>query len=319
MKADNIQAADHSAAERMESPDKRDRKRAKILILFFSGTGNTQFIAEYIRDHLLSTCPDIEYTITLAALEWASPEIVADYDLVCLGFPVYEGRAPANVRDFLESLPVVHDKGAFVFNTKGLAQGRANRSVMTRFSRQGFRPLGSASIIMPASDGISMMLKKDSKKLKEFSTRDFSQVSGADRLVEKIGAAVRMLRQNRNLEGMPRDAAVTVLGFLMTGIFRLMYVAFGDPMKKKLRVTEACNLCGICVEQCPTGNITEEAGRIVFGNKCVLCLRCVNNCPREALQLGKMSVGKGRWHGPGGGYKPLRYKSPRTVASRNGE
>jgi ferredoxin len=282
-----------------------------MLILFFSGTGNTQFIAEYLRDHVLAAgfCPNC--TITLAALEWASADIVETYDLVCLGFPVYEGGPPANVRDFIERLPVVRGKGAFVFNTKGMVQGRANRAVVRGLARKGFRPLGCASLVLPASDGISMLLRKDSRTFRGYLERDFSRVRGADELAARICAALRLLRQNRNVDELPRRTAWTVFGFLSTGVLRLLYRAFGASRARQLRVTYACTRCGQCVTQCPTRNIAMGKTGISFGDRCVLCLRCVNNCPEEAVQVGNSTVGKARWHGPGGGYEPLRYKVPR--------
>jgi ferredoxin len=283
-----------------------------MLILFFSGTGNTQFIAEYLRDHLLAARSISNLTVTLAALEWASVDIVEQHDILCLGFPVYEGRAPGNVRDFIDRLPAARGKGTFVYNTKGAVQGRANRAVVRKLVAKGFRPLGCASLVLPASDGISMLLRKDSKTFLGYLNRDFSRVDGADRLVQRIVVAIRMLQQNLDIDELPRATARTVFGFLTTGVLRLLYLAFGASRARQLRATEACTRCGLCVKQCPTRNIAMEKTGIWFGDRCVLCLRCVNNCPEEAVQVGTYTVGKARWHGPGGGYDPLRYEVPRS-------
>jgi ferredoxin len=314
MKTDKMQTGASRTNEQSGSLEGAARKNVKALIVFFSGTGNTQFIAEYIRDHVLDICPFPNYMITLAAMEWASPAIIDTYDLVCLGYPVYEGRAPKNVRDFIERLPVIHDKGVFVFNTKGLAQGRANRSIMLRLVGKGFRSLGCASLVLPASDAISMFLKKDSRKFREYLHQDFSRIDDVDKLVAQISAAIRILQENRDMHDIPCQSAVTILGFFITGLFRLLYLAFGRSMAKRLHTTEACTRCGLCAEQCPIGNITKDEQGISFGDRCILCLRCVNNCPQEAVQVGNLSIGKARWHGPGGGYKPLRYKTPKTFA-----
>jgi flavodoxin len=94
------------------------RTDVKVLMVFFSGTGDTQFVSEHIKDHVLDACSFSNREITLTALEWSSPpSSIGGYDLVCLGFPVYKGGAPKNVRDFIDRLPGVQDKGAFVFNT----------------------------------------------------------------------------------------------------------------------------------------------------------------------------------------------------------
>jgi ferredoxin len=44
--------------------------------------------------------------------------------------------------------------------------------------------------------------------------------------------------------------------------------------------TDACNGCGICEQNCPTGAIRRGKP----GRKCIRCLRCVTNCPRNALR-----------------------------------
>ena len=35
-------------------------------------------------------------------------------------------------------------------------------------------------------------------------------------------------------------------------------------------------------------------------------MRCIHQCPQEAVQIGRGTVGKFRWRGSGGDFKPLR-------------
>jgi ferredoxin len=42
-------------------------------------------------------------------------------------------------------------------------------------------------------------------------------------------------------------------------------------------------LCGKCVRECPTGNISISNENIIFGNKCTFCMRCVYICPEKAI------------------------------------
>ncbi len=52
---------------------------------------------------------------------------------------------------------------------------------------------------------------------------------------------------------------------------------------KYLIASDLCNLCGKCIKECPTRNISEHNEEIIFGNKCTFCLRCVYNCPERAI------------------------------------
>ena len=54
-----------------------------------------------------------------------------------------------------------------------------------------------------------------------------------------------------------------------------------DP--KGFAVSPGCIHCGRCLAGCPTGNITEQAGRITFGPDCWFCLACLHNCPVHAI------------------------------------
>jgi ferredoxin len=57
-----------------------------------------------------------------------------------------------------------------------------------------------------------------------------------------------------------------------------------------IRITEDCTGCGLCVKNCPEGNITLQAGRPIFGNTCVMCFRCVYACPKHAMQTNNFMV-----------------------------
>lgn len=311
MKTRHITPVTRETGNAGDLPNHTGRSHIKLLFLFFSGTGNTQFIAEYLKNRVLECCRS-DYSITLAALEWTHPDIIKDCDLLCLGYPVYEGRAPENVREFIKQLPVIRDKGVFVYNTKGMAEGTANWSVIRRLERKGFRSLGYCSQVMPASDGISMMLKKDSGTFLKYLARDFTHIEKADKLAAQICNVIRLLQEQRDIRSVPRRAPLKIGGFLTTGIFRLLYKTIGTAMVKKMRVTDQCTLCGLCVKQCPEQNIINDNHSIRFGNHCVFCLRCINNCPGEAVQVGNVSVNKARWHGPCSGYKPLLYKTPQV-------
>ena len=47
---------------------------------------------------------------------------------------------------------------------------------------------------------------------------------------------------------------------------------------------DTCTACGLCIEQCPTGNIVQdEEGRPVWGRNCLLCLNCEMKCPQDSI------------------------------------
>ncbi|HUT54180.1 MAG TPA: 4Fe-4S binding protein [bacterium] len=59
----------------------------------------------------------------------------------------------------------------------------------------------------------------------------------------------------------------------------------------ELRVTDACEGCGTCVEQCFVQAIRLEDGRAVITEMCKGCGRCAEACPHGAIEL-KMDVAR---------------------------
>jgi flavodoxin len=107
----------------------------KLIILYFSGTGNTDYVAHYLAklDHL-----PIE--IELRSVERQPAEKLTDFDVLAVGFPVYECESPRSFRAYLERLAPGEGRGAFVFCTKGALAGNAVRHNWHR-PKGDFKPL----------------------------------------------------------------------------------------------------------------------------------------------------------------------------------
>ena len=61
---------------------------------------------------------------------------------------------------------------------------------------------------------------------------------------------------------------------------------------------DKCNSCGICRKVCPVANIEMEKGRPVWPHHCEQCMACLQWCPQEAIQSGKRTPGRARYHHP---------------------
>jgi glutamate synthase domain-containing protein 2 len=59
------------------------------------------------------------------------------------------------------------------------------------------------------------------------------------------------------------------------------------PLKFKVSVdAEQCMLCERCIENCPYGVFRREGNRLVINSRqCVACHRCVAMCPRDAISI----------------------------------
>lgn len=74
---------------------------------------------------------------------------------------------------------------------------------------------------------------------------------------------------------------------------------FADMNKhisQKLRASDSCIGCGQCERLCPRGNIRIIDGRPVFGKDCIGCMSCAQYCPQEAINVGKVTQKRARFH-----------------------
>ena len=60
--------------------------------------------------------------------------------------------------------------------------------------------------------------------------------------------------------------------------------------------SDVCIGCGKCEKLCPLNNITLQNARPVWGTNCTQCMACICYCPTRAIEYGKKSAGKPRYH-----------------------
>ena len=62
------------------------------------------------------------------------------------------------------------------------------------------------------------------------------------------------------------------------------------------KAIRGCIGCGKCEKLCPLNNITLQNARPVWGTNCTQCMACICYCPTRAIEYGKKSAGKPRYH-----------------------
>lgn len=273
----------------------------KVLILYFSGTGNTDYVAKYLQRKLVSLSIDSD----LSSIEDMLPENTAEYDLLIIGFPIYAGAPPEFFQHYLNLLPTVNQKGILVFCTRAMFSGQAINDVFEKLGRKGYIPLGYVIVGMPGSD-VLPFLSKSSKYVQKALNNDYTDLSDINDFAQKIAYVIDEINQGKTVGSMRSGApkGIPLLNKSFQSLWNFGYKFAEKKIKPGFRVDEKCVQCGICVNQCPSKNISLINGSINFNTLCYLCMRCINQCPREAIQIGKGTVNKFRWKGPTGDFKP---------------
>ncbi len=275
----------------------------RLLFLYFSGTGNTDYVAHYLAQRLAKAPVEME----LRSIERKPAHEVTHFDLLAFGFPVYAGDSPEFVRGYLEQLPPGAGRGAFVFCTKGAYAASAVKLNLQRLAALGYTPLCGGDVTMPGTDGLSM-ISKNSWLARKALEKDYSQLKDADRLADRMGDLLRELADGRPVETLRMPLPGQLKLAASDRLWAFLYKASEDWARARLDADEQCEGCGLCARICPVDNVSVCDGHAQFDDRCVLCLRCLHACPQEAIQIGKLTAGKFRWRGPDGRFQPLRLR-----------
>lgn len=71
---------------------------AKILVLYYSKTGNTKAMAEYVQEGAESESVDVR----LSDVEQSKPADMLEYDAIIIGSPTYYGTMAAEIKAYID-------------------------------------------------------------------------------------------------------------------------------------------------------------------------------------------------------------------------
>ena len=140
----------------------------KMVLYYFSGTGNTRFIAEKFLEKAVqagqslagSTGPGSE-TLLVPVEQAQRDGVVIESDTIFgIGFPVYDLMPPEIVCSFVQTLPEARPgQSAFVFSTYTSFPLDANRYVIELLQQKGYRVVAEQSFKAPGRLPMSMPIR----------------------------------------------------------------------------------------------------------------------------------------------------------------
>jgi len=235
-----------------------------MLTLYFSGTGNTKFIAELFSAKMNAACHSIEETLDFTAL-------IAEYEIIALCYPIYGSRVPRLMREFTASVRhALTGKKLIIFCTQWMFSGDGARAFTDLFESPP-TVIYAEHFNMPNNVcNVPLLPVSDAKGQAKYRRR-------AERKMTDVCNNIR-------------NGVVKRRGFNI--ISRSLGLMQGVPFPKMeakaandVRIGADCIGCGVCVSLCPTANLTLTDGKIGQNGNCTLCYRCVNKCPKMAITV----------------------------------
>lgn len=245
------------------------------MLFYFTGTGNSRYIANRIAGVTGDAVVDM---VNKIKSEETAPVLCDDRLIFVL--PTYAWRIPKAVENWIRAVDFRGAGRAWFVMSCGSEIGNAAKYNERLCMEKGLICMGTAAVVMP-ENYIAMFKVPDKTEANKI-------IEAADPVIEKISA---MLKNGQSFPALRN----TFYGSLMSGAVNPMFYRF-SAKAKAFRTDDKCIGCGKCARLCPLNTIRLEKGKPVWRGDCTHCMACISHCPVKAIEYGKKSVGKPRYH-----------------------
>lgn len=236
----------------------------KAELYFFTGTGNSYYIAKKISESISHSTLIPINTLDL------SKEIKSNGQIVGIIFPVYFYNAPEIVTDFIKKLVVSPSSYVFLYENFGLQGGNALSNAARILEERNIKVSNTFSVTLPDN---SIIFPTPYNKIQPMLDTAESKIQGTIYDIQSL-----------KLGSVPKKKPM--LNFLSSIMLRFSksYLGFTDF---KIDHTK-CFGCGLCGQVCPMNNIELKNRVPFFEDKCQMCFACIHYCPNEAIRFKRM-------------------------------
>ncbi len=251
------------------------------MIFYFTGTGNSKYAASAIaaaqNDTLIPIAKELDKN---------TPELIyecAENELIGFVYPVYAWAPPQIVLDFIARLQLKGGKPyLFSLSTCGDEEGNATKQLEKALKRKNLSLDSAFTLRMPNNYIVGFDV--DDKETER------QKLAAAEKRMVEINRILTS-RQTGVMELIPGKGAS-----IKSALIAPMFNRFGRSAKSFF-ATDDCTSCGLCERICPVHTIKVN-GKPSWGKECTQCLACLHRCPVRAVQYGKGTLRKGRYHHP---------------------
>ncbi len=248
------------------------------MILYFSATGNSKYVAERIANALgdkAESIVDHDGTISLER-----------HEALGIVTPTNWWQLPVITREFIQQLQIHGNRYPYIFlvATYGTTLGAIGEDTKRELQKNGYTMSAAFSLKMP-DNWTPIFDLSDPEKVKE-------QNAEAEKNLEVLIKRIQAREVGNHTEHKTPYLLKPFTNKLLDK----------ERETKNLYVEDTCIGCGLCERKCPVQAIELKDQKPVWvKEQCTMCLGCLHRCPKFAIQYGN---GKTKKHG--------QYKNPNT-------
>lgn len=245
-------------------------------IYYFSATGNSLEIASQISQELDKS------KIKSMTSPIPKEPVGGPKEIIGFVFPVYYLGMPLLVKQFVEKLNILPETYCFAVTNFARFGGNALGMLEKILQRKGIKLAYVDEIKMPTNYIVNYP-PYNQDKLQEILKNSRIKVDNTAKSIS-----------NHDKQPLKTNILSTILA---ENLYRISF-RNNSKWDEKFVTNNKCTCCGQCKELCPVDNIKIEKCHPVWQHHCERCLRCIQWCPTEAIQYGKETIGRGRYHHP---------------------
>jgi len=244
------------------------------MILYFTGTGNSKFVADYLAEKLDDETVSLNKIIKSGEKLNCSSE--KPYVIVA---PIYAWRLPAVVEETITNSQLDGCKNVYCIVTMGENSGNTDKYIKKIISDKGMNFTGYIGVAMQNNYLFMEKMPKPREAAKALNI----VIPKLDKIAASINAGQPLKKDDK-----------TPMAALMSGVVNMGFNRF-MVKNQELKADSDCISCGKCAQLCPVNNIDMSEGKPSFKGNCCGCLACLHHCPKQAINVKNQTQDKGRY------------------------
>ena len=253
------------------------------MIFYFSGTGNTQWVAQQLAEATGDKLYYIPDELKQGSLQYT----LTDDERLGFCFPTHGWQPPRIVREFIRKSTFTWQSAnsssqpyVYALTTCGDNMGYAMRILRKELRHHQMLLDAAFAIVMPESNVCFSFLHLDSEE------SEVRKIAAARKRLPHI--CQQIVERKRDVEELVRGAIPYTYTYVIGGYYNKHLIT-----DRKFWVdTDACIQCGLCAKKCPVDDITGTPPIWQHNGKCTNCLACYHYCPTHAIHWGSMQRGQ---------------------------